>query len=158
MYERDFKGRKDLKGSDAVQGGNFKAHGGDAVADAMVFDEDGSLDKTVYEELYGLQHTKVLEWNGTYNIILLRKGLTKYIESGVEDGGLFRALDAYATSVTQGKMSEEVTRAFGCFITRVKQNWLQPPNQEPNTPLYSAYYAFWNKHRELSLQALSESA
>ena len=64
MYERDFKGRKYLKGSDAIQGGNFKAYGGDAVADAMVFDEDGSLDKTVYEELYGLQHTKVLERNG----------------------------------------------------------------------------------------------
>ena len=148
FYERDFKGR-DFKGSDAIEGGNIRAHVGDAVADAMLFDEDSTLDKTLYEELYGLEPTKVLEWNGTYDIILLRKGLTKYIESGVEDRGLFRALNLHATSVTQGIMSEEVAKVFGTFITRVNQKWLQPLNKEPNTPLYTAYYAFLNKNRQL---------
>ena len=28
VYQRDFKGRDDLKGSDAVKGGNMKAHEG----------------------------------------------------------------------------------------------------------------------------------
>ena len=44
VYQRDFKGRDDLKGSDAVKRGNMKAHEGDAVADGMIFDRDGNLD------------------------------------------------------------------------------------------------------------------
>lgn len=149
VYQRDFKGRDDLKGSDAVKGGNVMAHEGDAVADATVFDRDGRLETGLYEELYGLPYTKVLEWNGMYNIILLCKGLTKCIDSGIEDGGLFRVLNAYATTVTQGTTSQELTRAFHSFIDRVKENWLQAPNQEePNTPLSFAYYTFWDKHKE----------
>ena len=149
VYQRDFKGRDDLKGSDAVNNGNLKAHVADAVADAIVFDRDINLETKLYEELYGLEYAKVLEWSGMYNIILLCKGLIKYTDSGIEDGGLFRLLNAYSIMVTQGTTSQELMGAFDSFIHRVKESWLQPPNQaEPNTPLNFAYYNFWKKHKE----------
>lgn len=115
----------------------------------MVFDREVNLDSKLFEELYGLEYAKVLEWNGMYNINLYCKALTKYTDSGIEDGGLFRLLNAYATTVTQGTTSQELTGAFESFIHRVKESWLQAPNQaEPYTPLHFAYYNFWQKHKE----------
>ena len=158
FYLRDYNGKKDPKVLEAIKGGDHKAHAGDAVADAIAFEEDGSLDPTVYEELYGLNHMKVIEWSGTCGVVFLLQGLTNYIDSEVEDGGLFRALNLHASSVLQGKMSPEVSKVFGSFVTQVKQHWLGPPNKEPNTALYSAYYTFLSKHKELQKSIGDESS
>lgn len=158
FYLRDYKGKKDPKVLEAIKGGNYKAHAGDAVADAIVFEEDGSLDPTVYEELYGLAHTKVIEWSGTCGVVFLLQGLTNYIVSEVEDGGLFRALNLHASSVLQGKMSPEVSKVFGSFVTQVKRHWLEPPNKKPNTALYSSFYTFLSKHKELQKSIRDKSS
>ena len=66
-YQRDVKNDPTLKGSLAVKVGNARAHGGDALADAALFDQDNRSDTGLYRELYGLDYKKVLDLHSMYN-------------------------------------------------------------------------------------------
>ena len=58
-------------------------------------------------------------------------------------------LNAHATMLAKGKtLSDDLKVAFETFLTKVEENWLEPPNKEPNTPLGRAYYNFWTKFDE----------
>ena len=62
VYRRDVKGEEVLQGSKAIREGNGRAHEGDALGDAMLFDRNHRSDRMLYRELYGLDHTQVLEF------------------------------------------------------------------------------------------------
>ncbi|KAL9104998.1 MAG: hypothetical protein Q9163_000095 [Psora crenata] len=127
VYKRDVKGMKELKGSKAIREGNLIAHAGDAFGDAVLFDRDQRTDRSIYRELYGLDHQQVLHFH-----------------SAGDDGGLFLVLNAHASEVSQGKpLPDDVKVAFNSFLAKVEEYWLQPPRQDPDTPLGSAYYTFW---------------
>ncbi len=66
VYTRDVKGNHALQGSKAIQEGNSKAHGGDAVADASLYSNNQRSDTEIYQELYGLQYERVLDIQGIY--------------------------------------------------------------------------------------------
>ncbi|KAL2055085.1 hypothetical protein ABVK25_004423 [Lepraria finkii] len=133
IYKRDIKGMEELKGSKAIREGNQIAHEGDALGDAVLFDRDQRTDMDTYRELYGLYHKQVL----------------KFQDSASDYGGLFLVLDAHATMVVQGKpISDDLKVAFNSFISKVQEYWLQPPDNEPNTPLGSAYYSFWKEFNQ----------
>ena len=68
-YERDQKGNHSLIGSSAVRLGNARAHEGDALADACLLEEDDDPNTSLYMELYGLHHAKVMEIHSMYNQI-----------------------------------------------------------------------------------------
>ena len=55
------KGDEKLQGSKAIREGYVRAHEGDALGDAMLFDHDRRHDKSLYRELYGLDYAQVLE-------------------------------------------------------------------------------------------------
>lgn len=62
-YQRDVL-NKDLDGSEAMSKGNNKAHQGDALADAVLYDREkrySRADMRLYQELYGLNPCQVLE-------------------------------------------------------------------------------------------------
>ncbi len=136
----------ELKGSKAIRGGNVIAHEGDAFGDAIVFNRDQRRDRSIYRKLYGLDYQQVLDFR-TYTDDLSKTScqkLTICVDSAGDDGGLFLVLDAHATMVAQGKfLPDDLKVAFNSFLAKVEENWLQPPNKEPNTPLGSAYYTFW---------------
>ena len=53
-------------------------------------------------------------------------------------------LNAHATMLAKGKiLSDDLKVAFETFLAKVEENWLEPPNKDPNTPLGRAYYDFW---------------
>ena len=56
VYKRDIKAMEELKGSKAIRDGNLRAHEGDALGDAVLFDRDQRTDRSIYRELYGLEH------------------------------------------------------------------------------------------------------
>ena len=155
VYKRDIKGIEELKGSKAIREGNLIAHEGDALGDALgdavLFDRDQRTDRSIYRELYGLEHQQVLDFR-TYTDGLFKTSyqkLTLYIDSASNDGGLFLVLNAYATMVAQGKpLPDNLKVAFNSFVAKVKEYWLQSPTKEPNTPLGSAYYTFWKKFNQ----------
>ena len=60
VFKRDVNGSKDFKNSTAIQNGNIVAHEGDALTDAMIYENDQRTDARVYRQLYGLHHTQVL--------------------------------------------------------------------------------------------------
>lgn len=62
VYQRDIKGEEALKWSKSILEGNQKAHEGDAITDAMLFEKEKRTDKRLYRELYGLGHERVLEF------------------------------------------------------------------------------------------------
>ena len=62
VYQRDIKGIKEFKGSKAIQTGNLRAHEGDALGDAVLFNHDGRSDSYLYRELYGLDFEQVLNF------------------------------------------------------------------------------------------------
>ena len=62
IYRRDVKGEEVLQGSETIPEGNMRAHEGDALGDAILFDRDQRRDRSLYRELYGLDHTQVLEF------------------------------------------------------------------------------------------------
>ena len=151
VYKRDIKAMEELKGSKAIREGNIIAHEGDALGDAVLFDRDQRTDRSIYRELYGLDHQQVLDFR-TYTGGLFSKScqkLTICIDSASDDGGLFLVLNAHATMVAQGNpLPDDLKVAFNSFLTKVEEYWLQPPTKEPNTPLGSAYYSFWKKFNE----------
>lgn len=131
VYQRDVKGGE-FRDHKAIQKGNIVAHEGDALGDAMVYTRDGRQDRKLFRELYGLDHTQVLEY---YN--------------GANDGGLYLVLNAHATLLAKGdKVSDELKLAFDSFIDNVEMYWSQPPNSDPNSPLGRAYYTFWKHHKD----------
>ena len=72
-YERDVKDTYTHKGALAVQLGNARAHQGDALADATVFDQDNQFDTALYRELYGFDYTKIIELHSKYiHIVMCR--------------------------------------------------------------------------------------
>jgi hypothetical protein len=154
VYKRDIKAMEELKGSKAIREGNLRAHEGDALGDAVVFDRDQRTDRSIYRELYGLDHQQVLDF-GTYTDGLfntLCQKLTVYIDSASDDGGLFLVLNTHATMVAQGKpLLDDLKVAFNSFLAKVEEYWLHPSTKEPNTPLGSAYYTFWKKFNEQAL-------
>lgn len=98
----------------------------------MLFDRDQRTDRSIYRELYGLDHEQVLDFH-----------------SASDDGGLFLVLNAHTTMVAQGKpLPDDLKVAFNSFLTKVEEHWLQSPTKEPNTPLGSAYYTFWKKFNQ----------
>ena len=146
VYKRDIMAVEELKGSKAIQEGNMLAHEGDALGDAVLFDNDQRTDKRVYRELYGLDHEQVLSFgtstNGLMNTSWLK--LIICIDCASDNGGLFLVLNAHATMVAQGKIiPQDLKVAFDCFLAKVEENWLKPPDKDPNTPLGCAYYNFW---------------
>lgn len=62
VYKRDIKGMEGIKGSRAIREGNLMAHEGDALGDAELFVRDQRTDKSIYRELYGLDHQQVYAW------------------------------------------------------------------------------------------------
>ena len=64
IYRRDVKDDQAVKGAPAVKAGNAKAHGGDALADAALFQHDHRTDNRLYRDLYGLDYRQVLELCG----------------------------------------------------------------------------------------------
>ena len=66
IYRRDVKDDQALKGSPAIKAGNAKAYGGDALADAALFQHDHRTDTRLYRDLYGLEYRQVLELGGMY--------------------------------------------------------------------------------------------
>ena len=80
VYKRDIKDMEELKGSKAIREGNSIAHEGDALGDAVLFNRDQRTDKSVYRELYGLDHLQVLDFrkytDGLFNT--LNQKLTIY--------------------------------------------------------------------------------
>ena len=62
VYKRDVKGMEEFKGSKAIYEGNIKAHNGDALVDAVLFDRDQRTDKSIYRELYGIESQQVLDY------------------------------------------------------------------------------------------------
>ena len=77
VYQRDIKGREDIRSSKMTQQGNQKAHHGDALGDALVFDRDKRSDRRLYRELYGLSYEQVLTFR-MYNNDYLCQELTQY--------------------------------------------------------------------------------
>ena len=151
VYKRDTKGMEELKGSKAIRKGNLIAYEGDALGDAVLFDRDQRKDRSIYRELYGLDHQQVLAFrtytDGLFNTSYQK--LTIYIDSASDDGGLFLILNTHATMVAQGKpLPDDLKVAFNSFLAKVEEYWLQPPTKEPNTPLGSAYYTFWKKFNQ----------
>ncbi|KAL9640853.1 MAG: hypothetical protein Q9164_000011 [Protoblastenia rupestris] len=131
IYKRDIKVIEKLKSLKAIREGNLIAYEGDALGDAVLFDRDQRTDRSIYRELYGLDHQQVLDYHSASN-----------------DGGLFLVLNAHATVVAQGKpLPDDLKVAFNSFLAKVEEYWLQPAN-EPNTPLGSTYYTFWKKFNE----------
>ena len=55
-------------------------------------------------------------------------------------------------------LSDDLKVAFNSFLTKVEENWLQSPAKDPNTPLGSAHYTFWNKFNENAQYAVSSIA
>ena len=56
-------------------------------------------------------------------------------------------INAYAPMVAQGiYLSDDLKAAFENFTTKVEENWLQPADREPTTPLGRAYFNFWMKY------------
>ena len=85
--------------------------------------------------------------NGLFNMPCQK--LTLCIDSKSNDGGVFLVLNAHATMVAQGKsVPDDLQAAFNSFLAKVEQHWLQPPSDDPNSPLGSAYYTFWKKFNE----------
>ncbi|MCJ1223923.1 hypothetical protein MMC12_000566 [Toensbergia leucococca] len=83
-----------------TQQGNQKAHHGDALGDALVFDRDKRSDRRLYRELYGLSYEQVLTFH-----------------SATVDGGLFLVLNAHATMLADGKTpSNDLKVAFESFL------------------------------------------
>ena len=146
VFKRDVKGF-DMTGSTAIREGNAVAHHGDAIADAIMFDQDNRTDDSIFEELYGLNPRQVLKYR-TYTHVLLNESyflLIICIESGSDDHDLFRVLNRHATMVAENKpLSKEIKVAFEIFLVQVKGAWLQPPAKDPNSPLGRAYYALWD--------------
>ena len=137
----------------ASEGSTAIAHGGDALADAFLFDHDHRSDTELYRELYGLDYRQVLELYSMYlrRYKILCSELTKCIDTGADDGGILLVLNAHATLLAQGKTpSEDLKEAFESFLTKVEENWLQPANKEPTSPLGRAYYEFWRIFKEQS--------
>lgn len=69
VYQQDVKGGE-LGDHKAIQKGNVVIYKGDALSDAMVFARDGRQDRKLYRELYGLEHTQVLEFCMDQNRLL----------------------------------------------------------------------------------------
>ena len=70
IYKRDVKGEEVLQGSEAIREGNVRVYEGDALGDAILFDRDRRSDRTLYRELYELDHTQVLEFCTDQNRLL----------------------------------------------------------------------------------------
>ena len=151
VFKRDIMDMKELKGSKAIREGDSRAHEGDALGDAVVFDRDQRTDRSIYRELYGLDHQQVLDFR-TYTDGLFStpcQKLTICIDSASDDGRLFLVQNAHATVVAQGRpLPDDLKVAFNFFLAKVEEYWLQPPTKEPNNPLSSAYYTFWKKFNE----------
>ena len=105
----------------------------------------------VYRELYGLDHGQVLDFH-TYTSSSSHKScqkLTIGIDSASDDERLFLISDAHAPMVVQGKpLPYDLKVAFNSFLAKVEEHWLQPPNEEPDSPYGSAYYTSWKKFIE----------
>ena len=151
VFKRDIMDMKELKGSKAIREGNSRAHEGDALGDAVVFDRDQRTDRSIYRELYGLDHQQVLHFR-TYTDGLFSTScqkLTICIDSANDDGRLFLVLNAHATMVAQGRpLPDDLKVAFNSFLVKVEEYWLRPPTKEPNNPLICAYDTFWQKFYE----------
>ena len=51
--------------------------------------------------------------------------------------------------VANGKdIPEELKKAFDAFLVEVEEHWLEPPDQNPDSPLGKAYYSFWRRLNE----------
>ena len=68
-YIRDTKDAN-LSDHKVIKKGNVVAQEGDALGDAMVYDKDRRQDESLYRELYGLPHTKLLEYCMDQNRLL----------------------------------------------------------------------------------------
>ena len=65
-YNKKVKHNPAFQKTSSIEIGNLRAHGGDAVVDATLFRDNKRLqDPETYEELYGVEHSKTLEY-GTY--------------------------------------------------------------------------------------------
>ena len=45
-------------------------------------------------------------------------------------------------------LSEDLKALFESFVLKVEEFWPRLPNNDPSSPLGSAYYAFWKKLNE----------
>lgn len=130
VYKRDAGLVSEPGYSSAIVQGNMAAHHGDALSDAMIYEQDHRTDERVYQQLYGLDHTKVLEINLNGN---------RY--------DILSVLNAHATRLAQKKpLTVKAEMAFDNFIARVKEFWLCNPTEDSNSPLGRAYYEFWMHH------------
>ena len=74
---------------------------------------------------------------------------SRYIDSGGDDGAILLVVIAHAAILAQEEpLSDDLKVAFRTFLAKVEENWLEPPNEEPNTPLGRAYFNFWMKYSE----------
>ena len=63
VYKRDVQEMQELKGSKAIREGNSIAHDGDVIGDALLYDKDKRTDTKVFQELYGLDYLKILDFS-----------------------------------------------------------------------------------------------
>ena len=151
VYKRDIKAIEGFKPSETILEGNMVTREGDAFGDAVLFDRDQRTDRSIYRELYGLDYQQVLDF-GTYTddrVHKLCRKLTTCTDSESEDQGLFLVLNAHATMVARGQtIPDDLEVAFKFFLDKVEECWLQVTDEDPNSPLGSAYYSFWEKYNE----------
>ena len=68
IYQKDIKDNEALKGSTAMKEGKLRAQEGDALADALLSNQDHRSDTRLYRDLSGLDYRQVLELHSMYNL------------------------------------------------------------------------------------------
>ena len=61
-YKRDVKKMPGFTGSKAISEGNVRAHEGDVLSDALLFQIEKRTDRSIFAELYGLDYQQVLDF------------------------------------------------------------------------------------------------
>ncbi|KAI4107971.1 MAG: hypothetical protein L6R37_001253 [Teloschistes peruensis] len=114
-------------GNAGINSANDMAHGGNAVADALVFEMDHRRDFYTYRMLYGLDHVQVLE--------LFRKG---------KDGGILNLVNHHASLIAKKKpRSPQKKAAYSAFIIALEENWIQEPGPGISAEVHAAVLRYY---------------
>lgn len=136
----------------AYRKGDTVAHEGDAIDDAILYEQDHRTDRSIYRDLYGMEYSQVLEicMHTVYSDNTSCQKLIKYTDAQGDDGELFVVLNTHATMIArETSFPSHLATAFGNLIREVEEHSLQKPNEDPNTPIDMAYYKFWRLLKEI---------
>ncbi|KAL8905248.1 MAG: hypothetical protein Q9207_002757 [Kuettlingeria erythrocarpa] len=111
VYYRDVLGLPEYRGDPHIQEGDQKAHAGDVLADALLFRKDSRHDHSVFQDIYGMHFTAVLQWRESTSVTTI-----------------FDILNAHGSLVAnQYEISPAFRNAFRDLLRRIEPNFGHDP-------------------------------